>query len=259
MNNQGGGLPQGNPILEYYNNWSASTPFITRSACMAVAALYLLSWVIDLSQALSNVPYYSINHLEVYRLIFSPLYTTSLLSVVFIMMSFSGTGRQLEQAFGSASLLALMFTISVGTNVAFVVLCFLLAALGTPEAMFYSCGTFWIIFMGLVVIESMNSGTESRKLLFLPVQIPIKFYPLALYGFFMLFTGFRLDTLLALGIGYLYAWGYLKFLEPSRSRLEGWEVGCLSGMVQRVGFITSSSAVGATAWLPVNNPSGHPR
>mmetsp|Transcript_7474 Transcript_7474/g.9721 ORF Transcript_7474/g.9721 Transcript_7474/m.9721 type:complete len:408 (-) Transcript_7474:331-1554(-) len=260
MNSQGqnDGRPPENPVLNWYNNWSSTTPFVTRSSCVLVVILYLLSWFISLETSINNIPLYSILHFEVYRLIFSPLYASSLLSVIFIILSFSGTGSQLEQAMGSTGLLALMATVSLATNVIFVVVCYLLYMVGNVEALLYSCGSFWIIFMGLVVVESLNSGMESRKLMFLPIQIPIKFYPIALYVFFILFTGIRLDTLIALGVGYAYVFGYMKRFEPSQTRLDGWENGCLSGLVQKPGYITTSGAVGTNAWLPVNNPSGHP-
>jgi len=159
---------------------------------------------------------------------------------------------------GSTGFLTLMGTLSLTTNVAFVFICYVLYFLGSTDAIFSSCGSFWIVFMSTMVVECMNSGMETRRLMFLPVQIPIKFYPLALYAMFMLFVGFQMDNLLALGVGYAYVFGQLKRIEPSNARLVDWERGFLSFLVNKPGFITSSGALGNTAWLPLNNPAGHP-
>eukprot|EP00640_Fibrocapsa_japonica_P002309 CAMPEP_0113936424 /NCGR_PEP_ID=MMETSP1339-20121228/3338_1 /TAXON_ID=94617 /ORGANISM="Fibrocapsa japonica" /LENGTH=289 /DNA_ID=CAMNT_0000938895 /DNA_START=54 /DNA_END=920 /DNA_ORIENTATION=+ /assembly_acc=CAM_ASM_000762 len=249
------GGQQENPVLKWYQNWAASTPLVTRYTTTGIVSLYLISWVVDLSMPLANIPYYSVMKLEVYRLLLSPLFTGSLFGVLFVVMSFSGMGSRMEQSLGSTGFLMLMLTLSLATNVSFVVVTFILAFVGSPEAMFYSATGFWLILMGLVVIESMNSGQESRRLLFLPINIPIKWYPVALYAFFSLFTGPRLDMAVALGVGYAYTKGYLKRFEPGPGRLSGWEQGCLANLTTKPGYISSGGAMGSGAWLPLNAPA----
>lgn len=55
-----------------------------------------------------------------------------------------------------------------------------------------------------------------RGLCCLPIQIKSKYYPLVLYGIFTLvFMNVDLSFTTGLGVGYLYAFGYMKWLETS--------------------------------------------
>ena len=66
-------------------------------------------------------------------------------------------------------------------------------------------------------------------MLFIPVDIPSKYFPLVLYGFFCLFSGLMLSYFLSIVIGYCYAMGYMNKLKISDSALGQSESnGCLS-------------------------------
>lgn len=84
-------------VKEWYHNWCASTPFITRSTLHLLPALYALSWVVDLTAYLANIPYMSIYKLQLWRPFLSPFYTEGLLSVLFLCLSLGGMATTLEQ------------------------------------------------------------------------------------------------------------------------------------------------------------------
>jgi len=59
--------------------------------------LYLLSWLVDLTPYVINIPYLTIYKLHLWRPFLSPFYTDGLLSVVFLCLSLGGMGATLEQ------------------------------------------------------------------------------------------------------------------------------------------------------------------
>jgi hypothetical protein len=68
-------------------------------------------------------------------------------------------------------------------------------------------------------------------MMFIPVDIPSKYFPLVLYAFFCLFSGILLSYLLAIAVGYCFATGRLDSLKLADATLAQAEAtGCLSGL-----------------------------
>ena len=148
--------PEQNPMRQMYEDWSTKTPLITRNSMIVIFAVYVLSFFFSLDQALGNIPYFSIFHFEVYRIIFSPLVGNSLMTLILICLFFHTMGTRMETSLGSASYLILLCSFSLATNVLFDVVCLLLYIMGTPTAVFWSCSGFWTILFSLIVIECMQ-------------------------------------------------------------------------------------------------------
>mmetsp|Transcript_7690 Transcript_7690/g.10799 ORF Transcript_7690/g.10799 Transcript_7690/m.10799 type:complete len:248 (+) Transcript_7690:1-744(+) len=111
--------------------------------------------------------------------------------------------------------------------------------------------------MPLIVIECMHTPDSPRKLFFFPCDIPSKFYPIALFGLFSLFSGVRIDMALSLLVGYAYSAGKLDRLKPSNARLKSWDEGCLRNFANREGYVVAGGG-GSEPWLPLNNPGRNP-
>jgi len=104
----GGGPGANNPYLDYYNQWCDKTPIVTRTSMITIVILYLFSWIWDLTKVLSNIPYYTIFSLEIYRIILSPIVSNSLLSTVLIGLFYPQLGSKLEYSLGSIGFLFLI-------------------------------------------------------------------------------------------------------------------------------------------------------
>lgn len=72
---------ESNPLLHWYKEWILKTPFITRNTMVMILVVYLSSFIFDLTIYLANVPYFTIQYFELYRLILSPLVGNSIFSV----------------------------------------------------------------------------------------------------------------------------------------------------------------------------------
>jgi hypothetical protein len=90
--------------------------------------------------------------------------------------------------------------------------------------------------------------------MFIPVDIPSKYFPLALFALFSLFSGPELDLLVAMLVGFLYSKGHLDRFKPTSYQLEQLEAngagpgGFLRGMLHSAsrskGWVLAGAALG---------------
>eukprot|EP00903_Cladosiphon_okamuranus_P021424 g19693.t1 len=253
-------LADENPVAKAYRVWSSTCPFVARSTMLLIVGIWFLSFIMpELQYALRSGIEFTIMHFEVYRLITTVFCSGGVMTVIFGIMSFNRIGPNLERSLGSTGLLALMTSLTVATNVAFMLLSGLLVMLGNKGAVLMSSGGIWNLIIALTAVECMATPNVPRKFFILPYDIPGKYYPVFLAFVYSIMGRSGPDLFVAMGVGYAYATGRLDRLKPSRSRLSNWESGCLANFVQRPGYILSGAAMGAAAFgIPLNNPADHP-
>jgi len=75
------------------------------------------------------------------------------------------------------------------------------------------------------------------------VEVPIRYYPLALLLLFSFFGGFQLSYVLSIAIGYAYQQGKLDKLKVDPGRIQSWEqTTVLEGYVRQQGWITNDAS-----------------
>ena len=263
-NPTGQGQQPQNQLLDYYQNWVNRTPFITRNFLITIFVVYLISWIYDADKLLGNIPYYTIQYFEFYRIILSPLVGNSILSVILILFVFPELGGRLESSMGSLTYLTLILTLSIITNIVFVAICYLLYVMSFTTAIILSCEGFWTIIFAFITIECMQMPDVPRQFLFIPINIPSKYFPLAMYAFFSLFGGLDLGYAVSIFIGYIYSKGWLDKLQVPQSwliRLEQPD-GLFFSLSRYTGWVLNNSSVmGNNPWLPVNTADSddHPQ
>ena len=243
--------PQGNPILSYYNEWSDRTPYITRATMIFTVICYLFSFFFNAAMLLGNTPYFSVFSFEIYRLVLSPFVGNSIIQIVLIAFFYPQMGTNMEATMGSSAFLCLLSTITFVTNILFAIVCVSLYFTGMVEALFFDCSGFWVVLFGLITIECMQTPDQPRRMFLIPIDFPSKFFPLVLYGFFSLFSGFILSFAVAIAVGYLYSRGMLDKLKPSSHYLESMEVqgGSFHILSRSKGWILAGAAIGHDAWV----------
>lgn len=245
---------QPNPVAERYRQWARETPLVTRSLMQVLVVFYVASFFLN-TYALVNVPYFTIMSVELYRLLLAPFFTTSFFNLVFALMTLFRMGTTLEASLGSSALLVMLLTLALVTQVLFTAFALTVAILGYAEAMLWSAGGAWLLVIALLAIECLEDPRPTRRLFFLPIEVPTRYFPLALYALYSLFLGLRIDMLCALAVGYAYAQGRLDRLKPSSSLLRSWEdAGPLAALAEQPGFVRLAAAAGAGAWQ-VNDPT----
>lgn len=176
---------------------------------MVIVFVYLLSWIVDLTFFLANIPAFVVFYFQIYRLLLSPFVGNSILSVLLIFMFFPQMGARMELMVGSTAFLSLFVIFTVLTNISYVVLAFALWLLGMQFVMYLPASGFWAIIFGLITIECMQDPESVRRIMCIPIDITAKWYPLCLYAFFFLLGGADFACLLAIGLGYAHSSGYL--------------------------------------------------
>lgn len=148
--------PSSNPLKQMYEEWSAKTPCVTRNSLIGIVILYILSFFFDADVTLGNIPYFSLMHLEIYRIILAPAVGNSLITIILMVLFYPVMGSRLESSLGSAGYLFHLFIITLATNLLFDGVCFVIYAMGSAEALFWSCSGFWTVLFAMIVMECMQ-------------------------------------------------------------------------------------------------------
>lgn len=152
----GQSTPPPNPVLQYYQNWSEKTPYVTRTTTIGLVVIFLLTIFWNADVYLGNTTYFTLMSFEIYRIILSPLVGNSVFALVFIFLIFPQLGMKLESTMGSGQFLSTMGTITILSNVGFNVICLLLYFMKNAEALFWNACGFLPIIFGVLTIECMQ-------------------------------------------------------------------------------------------------------
>ena len=271
--------PEGpNPFERSYGDWRSRTCVACRYLSQGLVVCYLFSWVLDLEPVLANVAALTLYRWQVWRLVTSVLVGNSLLGSIFAALVIGdGAGPRLERANGTVSFLASIAVVLVLVNLGFCCAQLLADQSGqifsgpveaqedllrentlisagesTAEKAFSSSGDetttkgVWPVVMYLIGLECL-SGPESHRRLFF-VDLPKKYYPLAVYCLVALAEGSLLKVDLLLGLAFAYADFQNQFPKIPTFLLQKLENILPSAVVDDPNFISRRSALGAAAF-----------
>mmetsp|Transcript_19451 Transcript_19451/g.41028 ORF Transcript_19451/g.41028 Transcript_19451/m.41028 type:complete len:343 (-) Transcript_19451:298-1326(-) len=251
-NNNNNGPPQPNPVLTAYESYVRDTPLITRYVLNAIMISFFAGFFTSPAYFLANIPALTIFKFQLYRIVTSPLICTDILSLFFAFMGFLNNGVRLEQSMGSTYFGVLFFTLTIATNILFLIISVLLWGLTNSDS--YLAGAsmgIWTVLLGIIAVECSEAPPDTKRRLFF-LEVPTLYYPLVLLALFSMFAGVRLAYVLGVAVGYAYGYGKLDRWKVKVETVRKWENrdqgGCLSGFVNRIGFVTLGMASGPNAW-----------
>jgi len=227
------------------------TPFASRTIAVLLAFVHVAGWVTgDNVQAYYNCPYMIVTQAQVYRFFSSPFVNSSLVGLLFSAMTLIQVCSQIEKGFGSSRLLIFGAMLMAAVNVLFALLVLGGSQL-LPGLMMQCSHGAWPFILALMVIQAASSGEETHKLMCLPVNVPTKWYPLALLLLFTLFMGLSFDIWIAVALAHQYGSTSDSFVRCSLTPSDGLTLQ-LESLIKRSsptgqlpeGFIDMSSAVG---------------
>ena len=84
-------------------------------------------------------------------------------------------------------------------------------------------------------------------------EVPVRYYPVALFVFFALLSGEpSFAYAISMGVGYFFGQGKLDHvLKLSSGKAKEWETGVLSSLTSRQGWVYGHDALGNDAWSQV--------
>ncbi|CAB9499350.1 expressed unknown protein [Seminavis robusta] len=255
---QPGQAPPPNPVLTAYENFVRDTPLVTRYVLTCLTATFVLDIFIDsFGWSLSNIPYFAIGRLELYRILVAPLVCNNLFSLVFAYFSFIDHGKRLECSMGSAQFAWLFASLGIGINTTHVILTYSLQFLtGDHTWIHIKASGIWTVLFPLIAIECVAAPPHSMRKLFF-WQVPTLYYPLILLAFFTLLGGYSVSNLVAVATGYAYGYGYLDKTKVSTAQTKQWEeTTILANFARRDGWVGGNAATGQAAWVEMATSGG---
>mmetsp|Transcript_34872 Transcript_34872/g.33939 ORF Transcript_34872/g.33939 Transcript_34872/m.33939 type:complete len:172 (+) Transcript_34872:312-827(+) len=139
------------------------------------------------------------------------------------------------------------FTFSGVIGTLFVLLAFIIS-FKLPAIMQSNAIGLWPILFAEIVIECNRNPDVARGLCCLPIQIKAKYYPWVLLALFSIFFGFQLSLVVGFLVGYIYIYGYLKFLDISIAKSRSWENKFpFKNFENNPSFVSITNATGASS------------
>ena len=116
-------------------------------------------------------------------------------------------GVRLEQSMGSTLFAVLFFTLTIVTNILFLIISILLWGLTNSDSYLSMASLgIWTVLLGIIAVECSEAPPDTKRKLFF-LEVPAVYYPLVLLALFSMFAGVKLAYCLGVAVGYAYGYG----------------------------------------------------
>ena len=206
-------------IMNIYN----SIPlFVFCTICITIF-FYLIDLIIfSISFYLSNLALYTIFHFQIWRLITTSFMTTSVLNILFAMISWVKDASSLENKLGTIKYMLIFFMNTFFIQIIYCLILLIAYIISRNKNILilnYYNGKvensgLWPIIMAELTLLCMSNPESLMRLFFFPCEIKAKFYPFILFTIFLILN-FQIDFGVLSGIiyGLLYHFFFRKYLQ----------------------------------------------
>ena len=214
-----GGFPEENSCKNNCINFLGSIPLFISFIIAATVAFYIINlFTIVPAFYLTNVPYYTVLRLQIWRLFTSVFITTSVFNIVFIFLFWLKDASMVEIKLGTLRYSIIMMFNSLCIQCIFTLFSFIFSFLSSKKYL-YSClespenrqvfnnGLSPMIMSEVVLLCLSNPGTKLKILCF-PYEIKARYYPFIIFGILFLINSFTLDLQIVSGCVYAFIYHY---------------------------------------------------
>ena len=202
------------------NSIIGNMPFFVKIIVFATLIFFVINLFTPyVAFYLADIPYFTIFHLQIWRLFTTAFITTGLLSIVFSLLFWYRDAVRLERESGTVKYMLkfLMFTCCIQILYCSIMLIISLIIQNTImlKMKLTMRGVrnegLWPILMCDLTLYCLSNPEAPMRFFFFPCIIKAKYYPLVLFGIFTLLSNFNIDfeILCGIGFGFLYHY-YLK-------------------------------------------------
>ncbi len=191
-----------------------------------IICITLFFYIIDLiffsiSFYISNIVLYTIFSFHIWRLLTTVFMTTSILNILFAMISWVKNASSLENSMGTIKYMLIFFMNSILIQIIYCLLLLIgflisrnkkILTLNLKNGKVQNSGI-WPIIMAELTLLCMSNPEILIRLFFFPCEIKAKFYPFILFFIFLLLNFFEIDFGVLSGI--IYGLLYHFFLRNS--------------------------------------------
>jgi membrane associated rhomboid family serine protease len=210
---------------------------------------------------LVDIPYFTIFHLQIWRLFTTAFITTGLISIVFSLFFWYRHAVKLERDKGTVKYMLTFFMNCFFIQIMYCLLMIIISLVIQNSMMMKMKLTMggvrnqglWPILMCELTLMCLSNPEANMRFFFFPCVIKAKYYPLVLFAIFTLLSNFQIDFEILCGIafGFLYHYYLKNKLEISNSFALKVENSFLCRwMANKKGFI--SIAHSGSTEIPIN-------
>ena len=266
-NYPGSGMPQVD-LSTKIKTWWNSVPLFIKFIMISTSILYILNLFIPyISFFFSNIPYYTIFKIQIWRLITNAFITTSLLNILFAFISWIKDACALENSMGTIKYMLIFFINSILIQIIYSLILILISIIIQNKSVLklnligrnVENNGLWPIIMSELTLLCMMNPESPMRVFFFPCEVKAKYYPIILFLLFMLFNGMQIDFAVLSGIlyGFLYHYFLRNKLQISDQYIQKLEKSFLfKWMVKMNGFVSLSNNISPSIPVviaPVNN------
>jgi len=196
-------------------------PLFIRVITFITIIFYIINLFIPyISFYLSNIPYYTILKIQIWRIVSTSLITTEIINIIFSLIFWVKYASELESSMGTIkyflifmmnSIIIQIFYSLISCLIAFIInkKTYLLTKINSKNSV--SNSGIWPNIICELTLLSLSNPNQLMKFLFFPCQFKAKYYPLILFIIFSIMNSFTID--LEVLIGMLYAFFYFYFIK----------------------------------------------
>ncbi len=226
VNNSNNNNP--NPNIPHYtlndrimNIYNSIPLFVFFIICITIF-FYIIDLIFfSISFYISNIVLYTIFSFQIWRLLTTVFMTTSILNILFAMISWVKNASSLENSMGTIKYMLIFFMNSILIQIIYCLLLLIgflisrnkkILTLNLKNGKVQNSGI-WPIIMAELTLLCMSNPEILIRLFFFPCEIKAKFYPFILFFIFLLLNFFEIDFGVLSGI--IYGLLYHFFLRNS--------------------------------------------
>ena len=206
----------------------------------------------SISFYLSNIPFYTIFHIQIWRLISSVLITTNIINVILGLIFWTREGSSIETRLGTMKYIIIFIRNTILIQILYSLIIFVISLIIknkdftlnkiNEKGITSNCG-FWPVIMSEITLLCICNPYTKVKFLFLPWEFSAKYYPIIWTIVFCSFNNYNNDIELFSGILFAFIYQYVlryclnipdKFIEKMENNI------CCKWMLKITGFVSVS-------------------
>ena len=228
-------------------------PLFIKFISLSTLILSILNYFFSsISLSLSNIPHYTIFHIQLWRLLSSMLMTTSIINVILGLIFWTREGSSIETRLGTMKYIIIYLRNSILIEILYTLIIYLISLLIkrkdftlnkiNKKGKVRNCG-FWPVIMCEITLLCICNPNTRVKFLSIPWEFSAKYYPIIWLLIFCCFNNYNNDIEVFTGIlfAFIYQYGLRYYINIPEKCIESMENSCCcTWMLKLTGFVSVS-------------------
>ena len=228
-------------------------PLFIKFMSLSTLILCILNYFFSsISFSLSNIPHYTIFHIQLWRLISSMLMTTSIINVILGLIFWTREGSSIETRLGTMKYIIIYLRNSILIEILYTLIIFIISLIIkrkdftlykiNKKGAVRNCG-FWPVIMCEITLLCICNPNTRVKFLSIPWEFSAKYYPIIWFIIFCCCNNYNNDIEVFTGIlfAFIYQYGLRYYINIPDKCIESMENNCCcKWMLKLTGFVSVS-------------------